>query len=215
MMQVTVLGLLAHELRSPVAALLAIAQAVRERRHELGHDDLARLLELGIAAGRDVERIVIDATPTSLRREAIDPGALVTGVVEAARLRGGAVKADIDPELPGVEADPVRLRQALANLVENALAHSPPGEDVLVRARLASDGLEIAIMDEGEGIPLAEQERIFEAGARFAARPGQGLGLAVARAVAEAHGGTLEVESALGRGACFRLALPTAASEPA
>jgi two-component system sensor histidine kinase KdpD len=215
MTQADLLALLVHELRSPVAALLAIEQVVRERRHDLARGDLARLLELGVAAARDVERIVIDATPTSLRRETIDPRALVGAVVETAQLRGAPVVVELEPELPRIEADPVRLRQALANVIANALEHSPPGGEVLVRARAAAGELEIEIADEGEGIPLDAQERIFEAGVRLAARPGQGLGLAVARAVAEAHGGTLEVESEPGRGACFRLALPTAASERA
>jgi signal transduction histidine kinase len=212
MTQADLLGLLVHELRSPVAALVAIAETLRERREELGVDDRRRLLELGLAAGRDVERIVVDATPASLRLEEVDPAALVSGVVAATQLRGEAVVAELDGPLSPVTADPVRLRQALANLIANAVAHSPPGAQVVVRAGVVAGELRLAVTDAGEGIPVEDQERIFDPGVRLTGRPGQGLGLAVARAVAEAHGGTLEVESASGQGACFTLVLPAAAS---
>jgi two-component system sensor histidine kinase BaeS len=204
------LGLLTHELRSPVAALVAIAETVAERGGELDARTLRRLLQLAVAAGRDVERIVLDAAPASLRPELVDPGRLVADAVTTARLGGAAIRAEVEPGLPTLQADPVRLRQALGNLIGNALAHSPAGREIVVSARSAGDGVELAVADEGAGIAPAEQQAIFEPRVRYADRPGEGIGLAVARAVAEAHGGRIAVESSVGAGATFRLVLPLA-----
>ena len=214
-MSAELLALVVHELRSPVAALAAIAQTLRERRGELDPAETSRLLELAVAAGRDVARLAVDATPAALRRTRLEPGRLVADAVATARLAGGAVRFEAAGDLPAVDVDPVRVRQALANLIANAIAHSPAGAEVVVGAEAVAAGVAITVADAGDGIPLDEQERIFEPGVRLASRPGQGLGLAVARAVAEAHGGTLAVESAPGAGACFRLVLPAAASVPA
>jgi signal transduction histidine kinase len=208
------LSLTLHELRSPVAALTAIAAAVSERRGALGRDEAQTLLRLAVAAGRDVERIVLDATPGALRRERVDTARLVADAAAAAGLGGRTISAHAEGDLPPLDADPVRLRQALANLVENAAAHSPAEAPIVVSASRAGDGVRIAVADEGDGIPTERLEAIFDAGVRFADRPGQGLGLAVARAVAEAHGGRLEVASAPGRGATFTLVLPPAADAP-
>jgi two-component system, OmpR family, sensor histidine kinase BaeS len=207
------LGLLTHELRSPVAALVAIAETVAERGGELDGRTLRRLLQLAAAAGRDVERIVLDAAPASLRPELVDPGRLVADAVTTARLGGAVIRirAEVEPGLPTLQADPVRLRQALGNLIGNALAHSPAGREIVVSARSAEAGVELAVADEGAGIAPAEQQAIFEPGVRYADRPGEGIGLAVARAVAEAHGGRIAVESSVGAGATFRLVLPLAA----
>lgn len=209
------LALLAHELRSPVAALAAIAAAAAERRGTLGPEDGRRLLRLAVAAVRDVERIAADATPAALRRERVDPAGLVRDAAAAAGLRRPAVTAHVDGDLPALEADPVRLRQALANLIENASAHSPAGAPIVVSARRDAESVRIAVADAGEGIPAERLGAILEAGVRFADRPGHGLGLAVARAVAEAHGGRLEVVSAPGRGSTFTLVLPPAGDAPA
>jgi two-component system sensor histidine kinase BaeS len=200
------LTLLVHELRSPVAALVAIAETLAAPDALVPDDDVRRLLALAVAAGRDVERIVKDAAPSSLRLEWVDPAALVADVASAAALDGGAVRGEAEPGLPWLEADPVRLRQALANLVANARAHSDGA--VVVSARRHPSGVALAVSDTGEGIPPERQAAVFEQGARFADRPGEGLGLAVVRAVADAHGGSVELESEPGRGSTFRLVLP-------
>jgi two-component system, OmpR family, sensor histidine kinase BaeS len=205
------LGLLTHELRSPVAALVAIADTVAERGDELDPATLRRLLHLAVAAGRDVERIVLDSAPGSLRRELVDPARLVADAVTAARLGGAAIRAAVEPNLPTLQADPVRLRQALGNLIGNALAHSPAGGEIVVSARPTGEGVELAVADEGAGIAPAQQQAIFEPGVRYADRPGEGIGLAVARAVVEAHGGRIAVESSVGAGARFTLVLPLSA----
>jgi signal transduction histidine kinase len=201
------LAILVHEVRSPVAALAAIAETYRGE----GLDSSARrsLAALAVAACLGIERVVTDAAIASVRSEEVDLARLVTETAEAAKLRGGAVEAVVASGLPMIEADPLRLRQALDNLVANALAHSPSGVRVVVSAAAGAGVARLSVTDTGPGIHADEQERIFEAGVRLdPRRPGSGLGLAVARAIAVAHGGELTVESAPGAGATFTIALP-------
>jgi two-component system, OmpR family, sensor histidine kinase BaeS len=201
------LAILVHEVRSSVAALAAIAETYSQARQDIGAN--RQLVELALAASRGIERVVSDATVASVRREAVDVGRLVEEAVAAAVLVGGNVRADIGAGLPVLEADPLRLRQALDNLVSNALLHSGSTAEVVVRARRADTSILLSVVDSGTGIPLNEQERIFSTGVRLdGGQPGSGIGLAVARAIAEAHGGTLTVESAHGRGASFTLEIP-------
>jgi signal transduction histidine kinase len=206
------LALLAHELRSPVAALAAIAAVAAGRRRELDDPTRRRLLRLALAAGRDVERIAFDVAPESLQLSAVDPGELVRDAVESAGLAGAPVRAQVEAGLPQLRGDAVRLRQALANLIGNALAHSAAEGDVIVTASAREDAIELAVADAGEGIAPERRELIFLPGVRFGERAGDGVGLAIAQAVAEAHGGRIELESAPGAGSTFRLVLPPGAA---
>lgn len=204
------LAVLAHELRSPVAALAAIAGA-------FPHSDPAqqrRLLELARAASRNVELLVLDASVASVRPRPLDPGGIVRDAAEAAALGGAPVRADVAVGLPLVDGDPERLRQALDNLVGNAVAHSPEGAEVVVTARAEPGRVLLAVTDRGEGIPPEGLARVFEPGVRLTSeRPGSGLGLAIVRAIAVAHGGSVEVASAPGQGTTFTLVLPACADQ--
>ncbi len=111
--------------------------------------------------------------------------------------------------LPRLAADPDRLLSLLGNLVENAARHTPPGTPIRVLARAAPGGLELVVEDAGPGIPDGEKERVFAPFYRLDERPeGSGIGLAVARMVAEAHGGRIAIEDAPGGGARVRVWLP-------
>jgi len=201
------LTFLVHEVRSPVAALSAIAEALADG--DLDEGTQRELAGLALAACRGIERVVGDAAVGSVRLEEVDVGRLVRESVTATALGGASVRASVAEDLPLIEADPLRLRQALDNLVANAVTHSPPGGEVVVSVLVSGGEILLSVSDKGAGIPIEEQERIFEPGVRLAtARPGSGIGLAVARAIAEAHGGTLTVESAPGEGATFTLVLP-------
>ena len=201
------LAVVVHEIRSPVAALSSIADFVSRAAGEgTNRRELARL---AIAACRGIARVVGDATVASVRLEPVDVGQIAADVAAAARLAGGAVSAEIQPAIPSVEADPDRIRQALDNLVANALAYSNEGSSVVVRVGLRDGGVVVAVVDSGPGIAVADQERIFERGVRLDdSKPGAGLGLAVTRAIANAHGGVLAVDSAPGLGSTFSLVLP-------
>jgi two-component system sensor histidine kinase BaeS len=201
------LAILVHEIRSPVAALGAIAEATS--RDDFEPSALPDAIPLAVAACRGIERIVMDVAVASVRLEEVDAEALVAGVVAAASFSGARVRAEVQPGLPPLVADPLRVRQALDNLVSNALLHGSREHDVVVSVTSQGTHVLLAVADAGEGIAPEDQSRIFETGVRLdGGKAGAGLGLAITRAIAEAHGGTLTVESAPGRGSTFTIALP-------
>ncbi len=200
------LDVLAHELRSPVAALAAIAEAFPEA----DGPTRGRLVELAATAGASLNRLLADVAAATLRLERIDVGRLMVDVVETAEIRGSRVVGEAEVGL-FVIGDRDRLCQALDNLIGNAIGHSPVAATVTVKARHAGDSVEIAVVDQGDGIAPVDLERIFEPGVRLTeSRPGSGLGLAVVREIAVEHGGDVEVESTPGEGSTFRLVLPGA-----
>lgn len=189
------LAIVAHELRSPVAALTALAAAAPE----VPTTERRRVLALAIAAARDIERVLTDAEPVSLRREPVDLGAL------AVHLRGDTVAVSVAGRAR-VEGDPTRLRQALSNLVANGLRH---GSRVWVDVGERDGQVVVDVADDGPGVdPTVD---VFARGASGV--DSSGLGLWLGRAIAEGHGGSLELVPVSGRGPCFRLSLPSASAE--
>lgn len=186
------LRVVAHELRSPVAALVALAGAARE----VPPEGRARLLELAVAAGRDVERILADPELFSLRAERVDVGRLV------AALASESVAVSVEGR-PEARADPTRVRQALANLVANGLRH---GARVTIDVREREGTVVVDVTDDGPGIDTGADP--FARG--VSGSGSTGLGLWLARSIAEAHGGSLEVVPGSGPGARLRLTLPSA-----
>lgn len=198
-------AVLAHEIRNPLASLKGNAQL------------LAQMLPGGDKPRAKADRVVEEATRLEkltgdllrfvrtgeLRREPADPAALVREVVaQCSRDTAPAVHTAEAPTRWSLDAD--RLREVLANLVENALAAGAPVE-VTVRQREGE--LEIEVADRGPGVQAQDRERIFEPFVTGKTQ-GTGLGLAVARRIAEAHGGSLTVHERQGGGAIFRLLLP-------
>ncbi|MGH3064674.1 MAG: sensor histidine kinase [Gaiellaceae bacterium] len=201
------LAVLVHEVRSPVAALSAIAETFADE--DLGGPARLELSHLAIAASRGIERVVIDAATTSLRLERVDIGALVRQAVSAARLAGARAQTEIAADLPLIAADPVRLRQALDNLVANALTHGGSDATIVVKVAPGETSILVSVADTGPGVPLVDQQRIFETGVRLdSRRPGSGLGLAITSAIAAAHGGEVTLTSTPGKGATFTIVLP-------
>ena len=186
------LAIVAHELRSPVAALVALAEAApgvpaAERR---------RLLALAVAAGRDIERILGDPELLAPRLEPVDIGALLAG------LEADDVEVEVDGR-PWACADPTRLRQVLANLVANGLRH---GSRVTIAARESQGWVVMDVTDDGPGVDPS-----IDPFARGVSGEGSsGLGLWLARAMAEAQDGSLEHVPGGAPGARFRLSLPSA-----
>ena len=215
-------SLVSHELRSPMAAVIGAARTLQDRWRMLSAeqresflaligDETSRLAEL---VGDVLDTSRIEAGTFSYRFEEVDLGRVVDEAVGAAALaqQEVAVVAAIRGVLPPVHGDRARLRQVLGNLIENAVKYSPEGGEVRVSAAAANGAVQIAVRDSGPGIPRDQRSRIFEKFGRAdvagGSKPGTGLGLFIARSIAEAHGGSLEVSSGFDPGATFTLTLP-------
>lgn len=210
------LAVLVHEVRSPVAALAAVAETVADSPAD---DSMRReLVRLALAASHAIERIVMDLAVASVRLEPVDVGELVRDTVASFAVRGDDVigEEDVGAALV-VDGDPVRLRQVLDNLIGNAIAHGASESPVTVRTSPSEKGgVAIAVSDSGSGIPGDGLARIFDLGVRLDAHvPGSGLGLTLSRAIVHAHGGWLEVESIPGEGSTFTIFLPARSPQPA
>ncbi len=205
-----------HELRTPLSVLRAQTELLdREtdelRRHE-GTVTLLRRLD-------ELDRLVADMLTLASAEggQLIEPRPIELGGFFEDLRRDLPLFGERDFELTAVggtlTADADRLTQVLRNLVRNAVAHTEPGGRIAVTAAAAGDHLLIAVSDSGPGIPDDQLEHIFERfrrldQSRSRDRGGSGLGLAIARAIVEAHGGTIYAESAPGEGATFRIQLP-------
>jgi signal transduction histidine kinase len=213
-------SLVSHELRSPMAAVIGAARTLQGRWRELTPKQRESFLGLIGDETSRLARLIDDVLDTS-RIEAgtfsftfsdVDLGELLRDVVAAAELAQDEVALSTDvAALPAVRGDRERLRQVIQNLVDNAVKYSSAGGRVSVRAATDDRHVVIDVVDEGPGIALEDQELIFEKFGRSSggsAKPGSGLGLFIARSIAEAHGGTLDVESVPERGSVFRLELP-------
>jgi signal transduction histidine kinase len=200
-----------HEVRSPVAALAALAEAIAGAGRDV--ETVRRLVDLAVAACHAIERVLDDAVLDVEVLDGVDVAQIARDATEAAVLGGARVRLEIGLGTEPLPADPVRLRQALDNLIANAVLYGAQGGEVLVRIDDDPEGglVLVSVANAGEGIPPDERERIFEPGVRLnVGRPGSGLGLAVVRAIAESHGGTVSVESEPGDGATFTISLPVA-----
>jgi signal transduction histidine kinase len=215
-------SLVSHELRSPMAAVIGAARTLEDRWRMLTAaqresflaligDETARLAEL---VGDVLDTSRIEAGTFSYRFEEVDLGRVVDEAVEAAVLAQQEVPvvASVRGALPAIRGDRARLRQVLGNLIENAVKYSPEGGEVRVAATAANGAVRIAVRDGGPGIPRDQQARIFEKFGRAdvpgGSKPGTGLGLFIARSIAEAHGGSLDVSSGAEAGSTFTLTLP-------
>ena len=125
---------------------------------------------------------------------------------------GGGVRltAEISADTPALDADPVRIRSVLANLLSNAIRHTPSGGSVIVSARRSGDKVSIAVRDTGEGIPEEVRSRVFDRFVKGPGSPGAGLGLAIAKDIVTAHGGSIDLTSEVGKGTEVRVTLPIA-----
>ena len=209
-------ALVVHELRSPLAAMVGAARMLRARWPELDDAQRDALLALLADESGRVERLLAELQDSARVAAGgfayafaeVDVGDLVEAAVAAARATGSDVSARLEGPLPLVRGDADRLRQALDNLIGNAVRVTPPGAEVEVGAESRDGAVRISVRDTGPGVAAADRDRIFEAFEQAGSRPGAGLGLHVARTIAEAHGGAVELESTPGEGATFALVLP-------
>jgi signal transduction histidine kinase len=213
-----------HDLKTPLALIRMFAETLELDRVP---DERRRREYYGVLT-RESERLsrlidnVLDFSRIESGRQRYDiaPGPVepvVHEVVESFRhplhQQGFAVEVAVEPDLPDVPLDPEAMKQALANLVDNAMKYSGDRRRIRVSARREGDGVALEVADEGVGIPLSERERIFEKFYRVGrsetqGRRGSGVGLALVKHIVEAHGGRVTVDSRPGEGSRFTLHLP-------
>jgi signal transduction histidine kinase len=221
-------SVIAHDLRQPVAAITAYAgalSALAEQQPSL--EPFGRRADNIAAAAGQLERMIADLLDVSrlgagqlkLEPTSIDLPLLLRGVFDraAAATRGHPTEVRIQEQLPRAWADPGRLEQVLVNLLSNAAKYGYTDTPITLAVELQHGEVQIAVTNEGAGIPPEEIPRLFSrfyrtGGARAGGAPGLGLGLYVCRELVRAHGGRIWVESTPGATTTFRFTLPVASA---
>jgi PAS domain S-box-containing protein len=219
----TFISIISHELKTPVALIKGYAGTLRRKDAEWDattvresasviEEEADRLTQL-IDNLLDASRLQAGGLKLNLDDVALDQ--MAQRLVEKFRTQTSqhVLSVDFPPTWPLVQADAARLEQVLSNLIGNAIKYSPTGGAVYVKGRVLPDEVIVSVSDEGIGIPVEEQDRIFERFYRVddalsRRTAGSGLGLYLAKAVIDAHGGRIWVESTPGHGASFSFALP-------
>ena len=219
----TFISIVSHELKTPVALIKGYAGTLRreDARWDAAtmrssaaviEEEADRLTQL-IDNLLDASRLQAGGLKINLSDVALDQ--LARQLVDKFRTQTKlhTLSAEFPPGFPVIQGDATRLEQVLSNLIGNAIKYSPTGGAVRITGRVLTDHVVVSVSDEGIGIPVEEQDRIFERFYRVddalsRRTAGSGLGLYLAQAVVEAHGGKIWVESAPGRGASFSFSLP-------
>ena len=211
---------ISHELRTPLTSIHGFAQAIVEG--EARGDGVTRAAQVIQREARRLVRMVegllqvakLEARSPEIARDAVGAGDLVRGAVAAldVQAKEAGVSFDVRTERLPVVGDPDRLSQLFINVLDNAMKHSPRGSTVHVHGERANGEVVVRVRDEGSGLPAGAERRLFD---RFwrgenAARDGAGLGLAIAQAIAQAHGGSIDARNASAGGAEFAIHLPAA-----
>lgn len=222
-MKAELVGVVSHELRTPLTAIYGALELLRQGDAGELSQEVEELVEM---ASVNAERLVtlindildlerLESGQIRLEPKAVDVGALVDEVVALMRPQADAVGISLASNTDSAKAwiDPDRIFQVLVNLVSNAIKFSEAGTTVSVTTSETTDHVEVAVVDQGRGIPPELQARIFdrfqqveEADAR--AKGGTGLGLAISRTIIAQHGGEISVDSIPGQGATFRFTVP-------
>jgi signal transduction histidine kinase len=218
---------MSHELRTPLNAILGFSEMLSERYfgdltakqaeyvndiREAGSHLLALINDILDLSKVEAGRMELDQSEFDLRA-VIDNA--VTLIKERAARHGISVQKDVDPAVGVIRADERKLKQILLNLLSNAVKFTPDGGRIAVSAKRNSRAVEIAVNDSGIGIAPQDQAAVFEefkqvGNDRLRKAEGTGLGLALAKRFVELHGGTIRVQSALGKGSTFVFSIPTA-----
>jgi len=215
-----------HELRTPVAVIQGTVERLQEKRCKTP-EEAEQAIALVSLETQNLSRLIDDLSTLGRLEEAklrldlqpVDAHEIVDMAVKGLKnmawsQRKVSVENIVPPDLPPVFADPGRLRQVVHNLLFNALRHTPEGGLVVVQGAVGGDMVEISVSDTGIGIPPEKLDEIFnryyqvEIAKRV--REGSGLGLHIVRQLVEAQGGTITVDSVVGKGTTFRFTVPLA-----
>ena len=208
----------AHELRTPLAVIRARVEGMRDGLYEADGEHLELIERETDVMARLLEDLQLlsnaEAGALRLHRERLEPRELVETAADAfatpAGEAGVRLRTEVPAGLPALDVDRVRIGEVFANLLANAVRHTPSGGTITLSASRNPHGVAFAVADTGEGIPADELAQVFD---RFAKSPesrGVGLGLAIAKSLVQAHGGTISAESEPGRGTTIRFVLPAA-----
>ncbi|MGN6567910.1 MAG: sensor histidine kinase [Flavipsychrobacter sp.] len=215
------IGIASHELKTPVTSMKAYAEIVKERLDQMGDvKDSELLIRLNTQIDRLTALIndLLDTTKISegqlqLSVQPVELSQLLQETLEEVK-RTTAHHFQINIEhLQPVMADHERIRQVISNLLSNAIKYSPKDTTITVAAANMENGVQVTIRDEGFGIPDEDQGKIFDRFYRVSSGnqdtyPGMGLGLYISAQIIQRHGGTIDVQSKLGKGSAFTFTLP-------
>ncbi|APA66826.1 DUF4118 domain-containing protein [Janthinobacterium sp. 1_2014MBL_MicDiv] len=226
----SLLAALSHDLRTPLTSLVGLAESLALSKPALSSAqlDMARALQSEtvrmsalVANLLDMARIESGQVRLNLQWQALEE--VVGSALRASgpQLQAHRVQTQLAPDLPLVRYDAVLIERVLCNLLENATKYTPPGSSIVIVGRVHGQFLQVTVADDGPGLPPGREEAIFEKftrGERESNKPGVGLGLAICRAIVEAHGGTIHAQpaaSAQGAAMVFTLPLGTPPAPPA
>jgi two-component system, OmpR family, sensor histidine kinase KdpD len=223
----SLLSAISHDLRTPLATIIGSASTLLEDQGQLTPEDKG---ELNRAIFEEAERM------SNLINNILDMAKLDAGMVKLNKqwhpleeiigtvlirlnkqLSGHGIKVNIPPGVPMIFADGVLIEQVLINLLENSVRYTPPDSRIEISAEILPGEVSITIADNGPGIPEGQEEQLFQKfyqGHHEAAQSGVGLGLAICRAIVEAHGGIISGQNKPEGGALFSLSLPLDQSPP-
>jgi two-component system, OmpR family, sensor histidine kinase KdpD len=207
-----------HDLRTPLASITAATSSLLEdeavhsveQRHELLATIAEEAERLNRVVGNIIDLARIRSGTLTLDLQLVPLDEIIHAVLARLRplLDAFTVRTVMRPDLPMVAVDPVQVDQVLSNLLENAARYSPPGGEIVVSAGAWQSRLIVRVIDRGPGIPVEDRERVFEEFRRGGSGRGVGLGLSIARAIVQAHGGRIWIESSPGGGATLAFELP-------
>lgn len=216
----SLLAALSHDLRTPLTSLVGVSESLASSRpalaplqlamaHDL-HDEALRMSAL-VANLLDMARIQSGEVKFNLQWHDLEEVVGSALRICAGQLKGHRVRTSLAPDLPLVLFDAVLIERVLCNLLENAAKYTPPGSHIVVAAKVLGARVHVTVYDNGPGLPHGKEDTLFEKftrGERESAKPGVGLGLAICRAIVEAHGGSIDACASPEGGAGFVFTLP-------
>ena len=223
-LQSTYLAAISHDLRTPLAAVVGAASSLQTQRDKLSPEEQDRLLgsivreasHLCNVTENTLQLVHLANASQDIKRDWESMEEIVGAVLARVRQRDPArrIKSRVPEALPLIKADPVLLAQLIGNLLDNALKYSAESIDLAVS--VVDQVIQVVVKDRGPEIPVDKYESIFEPYARndLSGQRGAGLGLALCRAIATAHGGTLTLRRRSGGGNSFTFAMPIEAVQP-